>query len=116
MFKLINIVFYILIFLSFSLIGMTASKFLGMADGQGLAGGAIILGHGIITGIIAFITSIFISTKFHLNTIKGIIKVYLVILSIFILVGLFRILTMEEKGETDKNLPRKPTQPAEVAQ
>ena len=116
MFKLINLLFYILTFLSFSLIGMITSKFLGMADGQGLAGGAIILGHGIITRIIAFIISIFISTKFHSRTIKRINKIYLFILSIFILVGLFRILTIEEKGETDKNLPRKPTQPAEVIQ
>lgn len=60
-FKPARIAFYILMLLTFFIIGLYFASWIGAGKNQGLAGGAIVLGYGILFGGIAFITSFFIA-------------------------------------------------------
>lgn len=111
MFSKRNILFYLLAFLNFVIIGMIVSAVSGAADGQGLAGVAIILGNGIITGAIAFLTAIILSNYLKQKNIKLIIKVLLTFFIIFLLFGIYRFLTMEQQEPTIKPIPTKVTKP-----
>src|SRR5690606_9106388 len=51
---------YLISFITFFFVGASTAGFFGLADGQGLAGGAIILGYGLLGSIIALIISIFV--------------------------------------------------------
>lgn len=53
-----SILFYLLSFVVFVIIGATYAALSGAADGQGLAGGAIVLGYGIMSGLIAIVVAI----------------------------------------------------------
>jgi len=55
-----SIAFYFLFAIIFFFFGMYLAKFTGAAKGQGLAGGAIVFGWGVMFGGIAFIASFFI--------------------------------------------------------
>ncbi len=59
-FKPASILFYIFMLLVFFFIGVYTGKLFGVADNQGLAGGAIVLGWGVLFGGIAFLASFFI--------------------------------------------------------
>jgi hypothetical protein len=53
-----SILFYLLSFLVFVIIGAAFAGLTGAAEGQGLAGGAIVLGYGIMFGFFAIIAAI----------------------------------------------------------
>lgn len=53
-----SILFYLLSFVAFVLLGATFAAVTGAAKGQGLAGGAIVLGYGIMFGFFALIGAI----------------------------------------------------------
>ena len=56
-----SIAFYFLFAIVFLFLGMYLAKVTGAAKGQGLAGGAIVLGWGVLFGGLAFIASFFIA-------------------------------------------------------
>lgn len=57
-FKVHCLLLYLLAFLFFTVVGAGATALSGAADNQGLAGGAIVLFYGLITGFVAFVLSI----------------------------------------------------------
>jgi hypothetical protein len=56
-----NIAFYLLMALAFFILGLYYAGFIEAGKNQGLAGGAIVLGYGVLFGGIAFIASFFIA-------------------------------------------------------
>ncbi|MDC7995471.1 hypothetical protein [Altibacter sp. HG106] len=56
-----SIVFYLLSAFVFFIVGLYLAGILGAGKNQGLAGGAIVLGYGVLTGGLAFIISFFIA-------------------------------------------------------
>lgn len=69
-FKPARIAFYILMLLSFFIIGLYYAGFIDAGKGQGLAGGAIVLGYGVLFGGIALIASFFIAHFLEISKIK----------------------------------------------
>ncbi|MCW8849688.1 MAG: hypothetical protein OQJ81_06880 [Melioribacteraceae bacterium] len=96
-----NLVFYFLVLVNSFFLGMIISAVIGMGDSQGLAGGAIILFHGIITGFISLFVSFFLSKNLESKTLKKVNTILLVLFTIFILLFTYRLLSLkneESKG------------------
>ena len=58
-FKLSSLFLYLISFVTFFLVGASVAGVLGLAEGQGLAGGAIILGYGLFGSVTAVVIAIF---------------------------------------------------------
>lgn len=58
-FKLSSLFLYLISFVSFFFVGASVAGVLGLAEGQGLAGGAIILGYGLLGSVTAVVIAIF---------------------------------------------------------
>lgn len=58
-----SILFYLLSFLVFVILGASFAGITGAADDQGLAAGAIVLGYGIISGFVAIVASIVLVSR-----------------------------------------------------
>lgn len=82
-FKPVYLAFYILILVSFFVVGMFYASLTGASEGKGLAGGAIILCYGLLFGFIAFIISILTARKINTK--------YLKIINWILLVGLMAL-------------------------
>lgn len=107
---------YLLSFLLFLVIGTAVSGWAGAGDGQGLAGGAIVLFNGIITGLVALVAALFVA-RFAPR--KFIIWTNVVMLAILLV--LFLILRMryiaDHKDEVPYEAPDlKPKTSAPVAE
>ena len=76
-FKPANLAFIVLIPVVFFVIGIYLAGLFNAGRGQGLAAGAIVLGWGFITGLIAFILS-FIMVK--IGTHKQIVRLNIILL------------------------------------
>lgn len=72
--------FYILMLLSFFVLGLFFAGAIEAGKHQGLAGGAIVLGYGVLFGGIAFVASFFIAYYLNVKIIKIINWVLLVLL------------------------------------
>ena len=59
LFKPASLLLYFLTILSFFLAGFLYAALTGAGKGQGLAGGAIVLGYGVLSAGVAFVISIF---------------------------------------------------------
>ena len=59
-----NIVFYLLFFILGFFLGVQFANIIEAGKGQMLAGGAIVLGHGVVGAIIGLVFSIFISIMY----------------------------------------------------
>jgi hypothetical protein len=57
-FKLSSLFLYLISFVSFFFVGASVAGVLGLAEGQGLAGGAIILGYGLLGSVTAVVIAI----------------------------------------------------------
>lgn len=88
-FSLSSILFYLLFTLVFFILGITIAEISGAAEGQGLAGSAIVLGYGTMVGLFAFIAAVlsvrFISKKriIQLNKIFGILFLILALYFVY---------------------------------
>ena len=87
-----RIMMYILIPIVFLFLGASASSFLGAADDQGLAGGAIVLFYGLISALTVLIIALLFSTLLSSTTIRK-INLILSFLVLLILLWLFWRLT-----------------------
>jgi uncharacterized membrane protein len=105
--KLTNLLFYFLVLTNSLVLGMIISALLGMGDSQGLAGGAIILFHGLIAGIISLFVSFFLSKHLDSKTIKKVNNYLLLLFALFLMIFAYRILTLQE--DIPKNSDHKPT-------
>ncbi len=97
--KPINLLFYFLSLINFIFIGIYFAVITEAAKGQGLAGGAIVLGYGVITGAVALIVSIFLAYYIEDKIIILLNKILGILLALFIIITAYRILTREKKEE-----------------
>ncbi|WP_203296415.1 hypothetical protein [Luteirhabdus pelagi] len=107
-----SIAFYILIALVFFIIGLYFAGFIGAGKNQGLAGGAIVLGYGVLFGGLAFIGSFFIA--YHVAH-KWIVRcnwIVLVILAMTYGITHYRFLqNKKDKAPVQTTPPVKTTEP-----
>jgi hypothetical protein len=97
--KPINLLFYFLSLVNFIFIGIFFAVVTDAARGQGLAGGAIVLGYGVITGAIALIVSILLAYYLEDKIIILLNKILGILLALFLIITAYRILTKEKKEE-----------------
>ncbi|MGB1309404.1 MAG: hypothetical protein ACPG6B_10870 [Oceanihabitans sp.] len=99
-FKPASIAFYVLMFIVFFFIGIYVAKFMDAGKNQMLAGGAIVLGWGVLFAGIALIASIFIAYYLQL---KKIIKLnWALLILLLILYGITHYNYLERKKEKAK--------------
>lgn len=113
LFKPYNLLLYLLTFLTFFLVGLYFCKIIGYADNQGLAGGAIVLGYGILFAFGAFITSIFLAYFTNRSLIILLNKILTTTLLCFLVYTAWQYsIRQKEKNPTNKIvIPRKITEP-----
>lgn len=59
-FKPSSLLFYLFVIILFFIIGTAVASWSGVADNQGLAAAAIVLGYGLITALIAMIPALIV--------------------------------------------------------
>jgi len=92
-FKLSNLLFYLLItFIAFFL-GMLFAGITGAGKGQGLAGGAIVFGYGVISAGVSFVISIFLAQWFGSVIVIRLNKIMLVIVVVMMALLFYRYQT-----------------------
>jgi len=102
-FKLANIAFYILMFIVFFFVGVYVAGILGAGKNQMLAGGAIVLGWGVLFAGIAFIVSFFIVHYIEHPVIVRLNWILLVLLLILYGITHYRYIE-RQKEENKKNM------------
>jgi len=107
-----SIAFYFLFAIVFFFFGMYLAKITGAAKGQGLAGGAIVFGWGVMFGGIAFIASFFI-VRYVLH--KWVVRLnWLLLIIVATTYGMFHYNYLErqkEKEKTEQEFDPPPTTP-----
>ena len=111
-FKPANLLFYFLTILVSFLVGLTYAGLTNTAKGQGLAGGAIVFGYGVIFAFIALIASIILSFYVRNRIIIIINRILAIVLIIAIGIITYRFMTREQKESPAKDYPKKTTSPA----
>tara|TARA_A100000171_G_C2140545_1_gene155538 strand:- start:25969 stop:26973 length:1005 start_codon:yes stop_codon:yes gene_type:complete len=116
-FKPARIGFYLLMLISFFLIGLHFAGFIDAGKGQGLAGGAIVLGYGIMFAGIAFVASFFIAHFLEISKIK-IINWVLLLLVLGILGYTYYEFKKQDTLQKERNAPyqNKNTTPTETTE
>ena len=84
---------YFLSILVFFFVGASGAGFLGLAEGQGLAGGAIIFMYGVFTAVLAFISALILSYNASIPNIIKANKILGIVLLFFGAFLTYRILT-----------------------
>ena len=107
-----SLLLYLLVILVFFMVGMTIAGVSGVADGQGLAGGAILFFYGVITAIIAFILSLFIAHNAKIGTILKIDKILGIVFFLAACLFVYRAITINKNETPVKEIPTKITAPA----
>ncbi len=92
-FKLSNLLFYLLVTLLFFFLGMVFAGITGAGKGQGLAGGAIVFGYGVISAVLAFIASIFMAQSLGLLLVIRLNKIFLIIVAVMLALLTYRYQT-----------------------
>ncbi len=115
--KLANIGFYILMLLGGFIGGLYFAAAIDAGKNQGLAGGAIVLGYGVLFGGVAFILSFFIAYFVNLKTI---IRINWVLLIIILLMWGYKIYEFNERdkrqNEESEKFKPPPTEPTEMSE
>lgn len=107
-----SLLFYFQTILIFFLVGVTYSGLTNAAKGQGLAGGAIVVGYGVMFAFIAFITSIIVAyyVRDRIIVITNRIMAILLVIAIGILT--YRFMNREQNKKPTKEYPKKTSAPA----
>ncbi|MEM7186951.1 MAG: hypothetical protein AAF466_09855 [Bacteroidota bacterium] len=114
-----SIAFYFLMLIVFFLVGVYVAGWLEAGKNQGLAGGAIVLGWGVLFGGIAFILSFFIA---RYASHKNVVRCNWILLVILIATygvthyGYLENKKQKEEDPVENNLKPKPTTPAAEAE
>jgi hypothetical protein len=110
-FKPARIAFYILMLITFFIVGMYFAGLIDAGKGQGLAGGAIVVGYGVLFAGIAFIASFFIA---HFIPHKFIVYANFVLLAIVIIsygITHYRYIQRQNAKEKSEQFRPKSTTP-----
>ncbi|WP_200975309.1 hypothetical protein [Echinicola sp. 20G] len=119
MFKASSLLFYLLCFVVFTILGTVTAGLAGAGDGQGLAGGAIVLGYGVMTGFGVFVLAIIAVYSLDQRKIVTMNKVLGGFVLLLLGVLAIRILTVQRIEEPKEDVIRKPsptTQPVNFLQ
>lgn len=115
LFKPARILFYILMLLTFCMLGFYYASFVDAGKGQGLAGGAIVLGYGLLFGSVAFVASFFIAHCLEISKIKIINWILLVLLGVSWAFKYYELKTRNAQQE-EQNKPYQNTNPTETTE
>ena len=110
-FKPSNILFYLLSSFLFFFLGMVIAAITGAGEGLGLAGGAVVLGYGVILGCAACISSIFSVRFLKENYVVLLNKIFAVIITLFTAFFIYRYLTLQDGSEKSISPKTKTTLP-----
>ncbi len=99
LFKPASFLLYFLALIVFCILGLFVAKYTGAGEGQGLAGGAIVLFYGVVSGGLALIFSIVLAYGAEL---KIIIKLNKVLGVLFLVLGVLLFL-MVKVNEAEKS-------------
>ena len=102
-----SLLLYLLALVVFLMVGMVFAGITGVAKGQGLAGGAIVLGYGVMFGFIALVISFFIAYHASHRVIKNINRVLAI--ALIIAAGIFTYRFMMQEGATESIEETRPT-------
>jgi hypothetical protein len=97
--KPMNLLLYFLSVLNFFFIGILYAVLTDAAKGQGLAGGAIVLGYGVMGSVIGLMIAVILAYYFEEKHIIIFNKILSIIFALFIFITAFRFFTREEKEE-----------------
>ncbi len=107
------IVFYFLMFLVFFLAGLSFASVIDAGKNQGLAGGAIVLGWGVLFGGIAFIVAVFTGFRIRPKILVKLNWVLLIVLLIAYGIAHFRYDSIKDGEKPLQEIPAKPTSPVD---
>ncbi len=91
-----NILFYILSALLFLLLGTILAGITGAGKNQGLAGSAIVLGYGVISGFVAFIAAIVTARLVKENLVILLNKIFAALFLLLIALFIYRFQTRQD--------------------
>ncbi len=89
-----SILLYFLAILVFFLAGMSFAAFTGVAEDEGLTGGATLLWHGLIFGMVAFVIALFVVLKATHRMVVAVNRILAVVLLIGIAILTFRFFSI----------------------
>lgn len=108
---------YIMVIPVFFVLGMVGAAWMGVAEGQGLAGGAIVLFYGFIGAFVGLILMVIVALKVkQLSVIK---KINILMLILFLIAAgwvAYRVVTnLPDENEVHKStpVPTEATSPAD---
>lgn len=113
-FKLASFLCYLLTLVVFFFLGMYLVSWTGAAEGQGLAGGAIVLFYGLITAIIGLVLAIILANKSSIKTIKTVNVVLGVVLIVIASFITYQVMTQSDDSTPEPANERTPTAPTVV--
>jgi len=106
-----RIAFYFLMLVSFFIAGLYFAGIIDVGKGQGLAGGAIVLGYGVMFGFLALIASFFIA---HFTPHRVIVYANIVLLAVILVsygITHYRYVQREKVKEQNEQFKPVPTTP-----
>jgi len=110
-----SLLLYLLTIIVFFLGGVIFAVITDAAKHQGLAGGAIVLFHGVIPAFFAFIISLSVTYKVNHNTVVVINKILGIICLVIASYFVYKNITADRKETpVKKEYPTKPTAPAAI--
>ncbi len=111
LFKPVSLLMYLLVVLVFFIAGMTIAGISGVAEGAGLAGGAIVLFYGLIAAILAFILALFVAHKTQIETIIKINKIFGILFFLAACLFVYRVITLNKNKIPVNEYPKEITAP-----
>ena len=107
-----SLLFYFQTILVFFFVGVSYSGLTHAAKGQGLAGGAIVVGYGVMFAFIAFIVSIIVVYNVKVQIIVITNRILAIVLIIAIGIITYRFINQQQNDKPAKEYPKKTTSPA----
>ena len=109
------LLFYFLVLMTFLLLGMTFAGFTDAAKGQGLAGGTIILGYGVLFAVIALPIAVFMAYRTANKSLVIANKILAVVLIIAFSITTYRYQVRNKKNVLPPDQKREVAEPTEVS-
>jgi len=108
-----NLLLYFLTIIAFFFVGVSIAGITGAGKNQGLAGGAIVFGYGIIASFFAFASALLFSLKLERNIIIIINKFLTIIVLLFLAYFTLNYYTnvKQKQDQQEIEISNKPTEP-----
>lgn len=109
-FKPASFLCYVLTLVAFFFGGMYLAAITGAAEGQGLAGGAIVLFYGLVTALIALVLAVVLATKASLKTIKLVNVILAILVLVITVVIVCKVIAKSDDPAPQPEREMQPTQ------